>query len=95
MGDGKYDNQQRMGLGGKVGNGGQLVAAVDDMAAVALAAQVQMVAVKEAELWRRWGVTVFNGAVAVATGIGYAGGRRSNKSERCVEEIAATTTAAA
>jgi hypothetical protein len=38
LGDGKYNNQQRMGLGGKVGNGGQLVAAVDGTLAVALAA---------------------------------------------------------
>jgi hypothetical protein len=73
-----------MGLGGEVSDGGRLVAAVDGMAAVALVAQVQMVAVNGAAFRRRWGVAVFNGVAAVATGSGYAGGRRSNKSRRSV-----------
>jgi hypothetical protein len=38
LGDGKYNNQQRMGLSGKVGNGGRLVAAVNGTAVAALAA---------------------------------------------------------
>ncbi len=38
LGDGKYDNQQRLGLFGKGGKGGRLVAAVDGTAAAAAAA---------------------------------------------------------
>ncbi len=35
LGDRKYDNQQRLGLCGKGGDGGRLVAAVDGTAAAA------------------------------------------------------------
>ena len=73
-----------MGLGGEVSDGRRLVAAVNGMAAVALVVQVQMVAVNRAAFRWRWGVAVFNGAAAVATGSGYAGGMRSNKSRRSV-----------
>jgi hypothetical protein len=73
-----------MELGGKVGNGGRLVAAVDGRAAVALVAQVQMVVVKGAAFWRRLQVAVFNGVAAVATGSGYTGGRKSNESGQSV-----------
>jgi hypothetical protein len=38
LGDGIYNNQQRLGLGGKVGNGGRLVAVINGTAAAAAAA---------------------------------------------------------
>jgi hypothetical protein len=37
LGNGKCDNQQRLGLGGKSSNGGRLVVAVDGTAAAAAA----------------------------------------------------------
>ncbi len=37
LGNGKYNNQQRLGLGGKGGNGGRLVVVVDGTAGVAAA----------------------------------------------------------
>jgi hypothetical protein len=38
LGNGKYNNQQRLGLGGKGVDGGQLVAAINGMVAAAAGA---------------------------------------------------------
>jgi hypothetical protein len=54
LGNGKYDNQQRLGLGGKGCDGGRLVVAVDGTGTAASGAQVQTVAVKGVAVQHQW-----------------------------------------
>jgi hypothetical protein len=54
FGNEKYNNQQRLGLGGKGGDNGRLVATVNGMVAAAAATQVQRMAVDREAVQHQW-----------------------------------------
>jgi hypothetical protein len=66
LGDGKYNNQQRLGLGGKGGDSGQLVAVVDGTVAAAAAVYVQTVAVDGAAVRRQWQQQSYHGQLGIS-----------------------------